>query len=81
MHPENIKAAIRIRGKTAASIADELGVSRAMVSLVINGAAKSSRVAEHISALLGESVESLWPEKSANLRRKKAETSHKEVVA
>lgn len=72
MHPEEIKAAIRMRGFTAASIADELEVTRSAVSAVINGAA-SLRIRTRIAEVLGKSVESLWPAKKASgLRRQKS---------
>ena len=61
MHPEEIKAAIRMKGTTPAAIGDELGVSRSMVSHVINGNAKSERIAKHISALIGKPVTVIWP--------------------
>lgn len=61
MHPEQIKALIRMQGTTPAAIADELQVSRSMVSLVVNGTAKSARIAEKIAAITGVAVIELWP--------------------
>ncbi|MCW5223501.1 transcriptional regulator [Verminephrobacter aporrectodeae subsp. tuberculatae] len=72
MHPEQIKAAIRMQGTTPAAIADSLGVSRSMVSHVISGAAKSARIADHIARLVGKPVTVLWPPKpqtNTGLRR------------
>jgi len=61
MHPEMIKAAIRMRGTTPSAIAESLSVSRSMVSHVINSTAKSERIAEKIAAVTGLSQEELWP--------------------
>ena len=61
MHPEQIKAAIRMQGITPAAIADELQVSRSMVSLVVNGSAKSARIANRIAEITGLTVATLWP--------------------
>lgn len=75
MHPELIKAEVRMRGTTPAAIADELGVSRSLVTHVINGTGKSARIAEHLAKLLGKPVSTLWPEakqRRSGLRRTKA---------
>lgn len=61
MHPEEIKAAIRMKGTTPAAIADELDVSRSMVSLVIGGTARSARIADRIAQITGLTVPILWP--------------------
>lgn len=63
MHAEEIKAAIRMKGTTPTAIAEELGVSRSMVSHVINGNAKSDRIARRISEVIGKAVEVIWPPK------------------
>lgn len=44
MHPELIKAQIRMKGTTPSAIADALGVSRAAVAQIINGQGKSARI-------------------------------------
>ncbi|MGI4778326.1 MAG: helix-turn-helix domain-containing protein [Janthinobacterium lividum] len=71
MHPEEIKAAIRMKGTTPSAIADELNVSRSMVSLVICGTAKSARIADRIAQITGLTVTTLWPPQPAKptLRR------------
>ena len=71
MHPEEIKAAIRMKGTTPAAIADELDVSRSMVSLVIGGTARSARIAARIAQITGLTVTTLWPTQPAKptLRR------------
>ena len=78
MHPEQIKAHIRMRNTTPAAIADLLGVSRSMVSLVISGSAKSERIAKYISALIDVPVDKLWPPKpqqGSGLRRVKGKVA------
>ncbi|TXI20187.1 MAG: transcriptional regulator [Roseateles sp.] len=68
MHPEEIKAALRIQGVTLVALADELELSRSMVTQVIHGNARSSRVANRIAELLKKPVDSIWPPKP-RLRR------------
>ena len=70
MHPEEIKAAIRMKGTTPAAIGDELHVSRSMVSHVINGNAKSARIAQHIADLIGKPVAVIWPPKDKPVLRR-----------
>ncbi|WP_374607141.1 helix-turn-helix domain-containing protein [Thermomonas sp.] len=61
MHPEEIKAAMRIAGTTPAMLADALDVSKATVSTVIHGRAESARVKASISKLIGKPVSVIWP--------------------
>lgn len=77
MHPEQIKAAIRMRGTTPAAIADDLQVSRSMVTLVIGGRAQSARIKAHIAKVTGLAVSVMWPPKvdAPKLRRVKAATA------
>jgi lambda repressor-like predicted transcriptional regulator len=72
MHPEQIKAAIRMTGTTPAVLADELGVSRSTVSHVINGRGTSARVKSKIASVTGLSISTLWPTQ-VKLRRPKVE--------
>lgn len=76
MHPEQIKAAIRMKGITPSAIADELGLSRMTVSHVIHGRGISARVATRISEVVGLAASEIWPGKYAQLEvgapRKKA---------
>lgn len=75
MHPEEIKAAIRMKGTTPTAIAEEEGVSRSMVSHVINGNAKSARIQVRIAQIIGKPVVAIWPPKNKPvLRRMKAVT-------
>jgi lambda repressor-like predicted transcriptional regulator len=70
MHPEEIKAALRIKGVTLAALAQELNLSRSMVTQVIHGYARSKRVEERIAQILSKSVEAIWKHKPS-LRRAK----------
>jgi gp16 family phage-associated protein len=72
MHPEQIKAEIRMKGTTPSAIADELGVSRTTVSQVISGKGVSHRISAHIAAVIGLPVSTLWPTTTKRhvLRRK-----------
>lgn len=84
MNPEYIKAEIRIRSHTIASVGDELRVSRTAVASVIEGKSKSLRIRQHISQLLGQPISVLWPEKKAaapGLRRSKAGAGERRVAA
>lgn len=63
MHPEQIKADIRMAGTTPAVIAAELEVTRATVSQVIHGRSTSARIQERISSIIGKPVSMIWPPK------------------
>lgn len=63
MHPEQIKAAIRMTGTTPSAVADSLHRSRMLVSNVIHGRAVSRLVADEIAALLKTRPDKLWPGK------------------
>lgn len=69
MHPEQIKAAIRMKGTTPAVLADELELSRSTVSLVISGRGKSARVMNRIAEVTGLPVSTIWPPKPSLSRR------------
>lgn len=72
MHPEQIKAEIRMKGATPSSLADEMDRSRMLISNVIHGRVVSFPVAKQISAFLGKSLNDLWPgkyTKDGNARR------------
>jgi lambda repressor-like predicted transcriptional regulator len=63
MHPEQIKADIRMKGATPSSLADGMDRSRMLISNVIHGRVVSRPVASQISAFLGKSLNDLWPGK------------------
>lgn len=69
MHPEQIKALIRISGTTPAAIADALKVTPPTVSRVIHGLSVSARVMGYIATQVGKPVEALWPPKPSLVRR------------
>ena len=71
MHPEEIKAALRIKGVTLTALAQEMELSRSMVTQVIYGYARSNRVEERIAQILGKSVSTLWALPKPVLRRAK----------
>lgn len=74
MHPEQIKAELRMKGITPSALADELGVANSSVSQVISGRATSARIAGRIAQITGKSVDALWPSRKDRvvLRRTKA---------
>lgn len=62
MQREDIKAGLRKRGYTLATVAQKLGVSRQAVSLVLAGK-RSQRIESYIAGILATAPESLWPER------------------
>lgn len=62
MHPEIIKAMIKMQGLNSADIARHLNVSAASVHNVIHGKFKSNRIAGVIAKTIGKSKVDLWPE-------------------
>lgn len=81
MHPEEIKAALRMKGVTLAALADEMDLSRSMVTHVIHGHSRSRRVMEHIAGIVGRPVERIWPPRPSLRRMKAAKVSRRGVVA
>jgi lambda repressor-like predicted transcriptional regulator len=61
MHPEQIKAELRMRGTSASGVADSMNRSRAVVSNVIHSRTKSRRIATLIAAIIERSVDDIWP--------------------
>jgi lambda repressor-like predicted transcriptional regulator len=79
MHPEDIKAALRKRGHTLASVAASIRgrfndgpVTRGAVTRVVKGSVKSSRIAQEIARIMGCSVRELWPGKYPELEELEA---------
>lgn len=62
MHPELIKAHLRMRGTTPAAVADGLGVTRTAVAHVITGKTKSQRIRARLAQVIGKPIDELWPE-------------------
>jgi len=61
MHPEQIKAQMRMSGWTQAMLADDMGVSVSAVYQAITGMARSSRIQRRISEIIGQPVQAIWP--------------------
>jgi len=61
MHPEQIKAQMRMSGWTQAMLADDMGVSVSAVYQAITGMGRSSRIQQRISEILGQPVQAIWP--------------------
>lgn len=62
MHPELIKAHIRMKGTTPTAVADDLQVTSTAVTNVITGKSKSARIRAHIANLIGKKEGDIWPE-------------------
>lgn len=61
MHPELLKAAIRIRGYRLQDVARAAGVSPSAVSLVVHNKRRSVRVARKICEIARLDPEKVWP--------------------
>jgi lambda repressor-like predicted transcriptional regulator len=79
MHPEDIKAEIRKRGHTLASVAASLRgrfgdepITRGAVTRVVRGVLKSRRIAQEIARITGCPVRELWPGKYPELEELEA---------
>ena len=72
MHPEEIKAAMRIAGTTPAMLCDELQVAASSVSQTISGHIKSKRIQTRIADIIGKPIELIWPNQVV-LRRSRAQ--------
>ena len=72
MHPEEIKAAMRMAGTTPAMLCDELEVAASSVSQTISGHIKSKRIQSRIAQILGKPIEAIWPNQVV-LRRSRAQ--------
>lgn len=67
MHPELIKAEIRMKGTTPTDVARGLGVTHTCVAHVIAGRGISERVAQRIAQVTGIPIATLWPGKYPNV--------------
>ncbi len=72
MHPEEIKAAMRMKGFTQAVIADELEVAQSSVAQTIAGRIRSSRIQQRIAQIIGRPVAEIWPNQIV-LRRSRSD--------
>jgi lambda repressor-like predicted transcriptional regulator len=83
MHPELIKAHIRMNRTTPKAIADGLGVSHQSGGYVINGKLTPPRIRAAIAQVTGLPQDRLWPPKApSGLRRvRPSRTVHAQGVA
>lgn len=81
MHPEQIKAAMRMKGVTPTALADELEVARSTMSQVISGRAVSARIRGAIANVVGLPVDALWPPKTSTLVRRRSNRSSTRAAA
>ncbi|WP_448252887.1 helix-turn-helix domain-containing protein [Ottowia oryzae] len=72
MHPEQIKAEMRMAGVTPAMVCDELKVAPSSVSQTISGHIKSKRIQARIAQIIGKPVDAIWPNQVV-LRRSQAQ--------
>jgi lambda repressor-like predicted transcriptional regulator len=61
MHPERIKAELRMRGVTQAVLSERLNVTPSMVSQTIAGYGKSPLVQSEIAKIIGKTIQEIWP--------------------
>lgn len=61
MHPEQIKAQMRMKGTSPSALADKMKKSRMAVSNVIHSRIKSRAIAQRIANIVGQPVTVLWP--------------------
>lgn len=69
MHPELIKAHLRMKGKNPVDVARSLGLSHTCIAHVIAGRGVSARVSQRISEITGIPVDVLWPPKATPVLR------------
>jgi lambda repressor-like predicted transcriptional regulator len=64
MDPLDIQTAIKKTGINQRKMAEKLGVSESLVSMVIKGTAKSQRVQDYIAIRIHKTVSDIWPDKT-----------------
>ena len=74
MHPEEIKAKLRMAGHTPAMLADELQVAPSSISQTISGRIRSARIQRRIGQILGLSISAIWPDQLI-LKRSRAQVA------
>ncbi|MDR1063635.1 MAG: helix-turn-helix domain-containing protein [Azoarcus sp.] len=70
MHPELIKAHMRMKGVTPSVLADQLGRSRSCITQVIAAKTKTPEIQQAIANVIGLPVSEIWPGQ-VRLRREK----------
>ncbi|MEF8746672.1 MAG: helix-turn-helix domain-containing protein [Candidatus Accumulibacter propinquus] len=68
MHPELIKAQLRISGSSLAAVARDTGVTRMNVLHVVRNRHRSIRIARRICELTGLDPATTWPGRYPELR-------------
>lgn len=63
MTPNEIRAALLIKGVKVNDIAKSLNLSHSNVSVVISGGRPNHKVRQAIANAVGKSISDLWPEK------------------
>lgn len=63
MHPELIKAHLRIAGSSPAKVARAMKVTPGAITLVMRGHTKSTRIARRICEITGLDPAKVWPGK------------------
>lgn len=76
MHPELIKAHLRMKGVTPALLAERLGKSRSCITQVIAARTKTPEIQQAIAAVLGLPVSDIWPGQIRLRREKNASPVH-----
>lgn len=81
MHPELIKARLRINGSSLVAVARETGVSAMNVSHVIRGRHRSLRIARRICEVTGLAPEHAWPGRYPEFRFNPVQPNRLQEVA
>lgn len=58
--PQEIKSCLTLQGITQVSIAKKLGVSPALVSMVIHGKNTNDKVRQEVARIMGRPVRKIW---------------------
>lgn len=74
MHPEKIKAELRIAGWTQAALADALEVAGSSVAQTISGRIRSPLIQGRIATIIGQPIDKIWPNQ-VRLRRSSSEVA------
>lgn len=75
MHPEEIKASLRMNNYSLSMVADEFSVSPATITQVVQGKGKSKRIQARISEIIGVPVDRIWMPRKSLVRRKEVRTN------
>lgn len=76
MHPEDIKMNLRLMGTTQSHIAAQVGVSRMLVSLVINRKSTSDKVMRAVADAIGRDHRAVFPDYYLGPAKRKTSKVH-----